>query len=242
MFNIWRWCSLPLTKFKTSKSKPISQPPSSSPSSYQPPDTVDYMCFLNVSSSSKDSLSSQVNNNVLMDVFNVPFLESIMVFSNWKEDSLHPPSRYRTNMELYPNDILVLLVECRCDETPVGERYVLYTFSMSYSCVSTTDDDPKSSQTPVTFHGKRYTGHVFVSTYKHHVFVRPTLFKSPLCHRSSLSPPLVDWVRTNQLVLNPTSCSPSTHTVDTCISLGKRMWLWHPPEHTHLANFVPHMS
>jgi hypothetical protein len=55
-----------------SLSKPISQPPPSPPSSYQPPDTVDYLCFLYVSSSSvKTPLSSQVDNFVLIDVFNV---------------------------------------------------------------------------------------------------------------------------------------------------------------------------
>ena len=53
-------------------SKPISQPPPSPPSSYQPPDTVDYLRFLYVSSSSvKTPLSSQVGNVGLIDVFNV---------------------------------------------------------------------------------------------------------------------------------------------------------------------------
>ena len=51
-------------------SKPISQPPPSPPSSYQPPDTVDYLRFLYVSSSSvKTPLSSQVGNFVLIDAF-----------------------------------------------------------------------------------------------------------------------------------------------------------------------------
>ncbi len=53
-------------------SKPISQPAPSPPSSCQPPDTVDYLRFLYVSSSSvKTPLSSQVGNVVLIDVFNV---------------------------------------------------------------------------------------------------------------------------------------------------------------------------
>ncbi len=53
-------------------SKPISQPGTSSPSSYQPPPTVDYLSFFYVSSSSvKTTLSSQVDNGVLIDTFNV---------------------------------------------------------------------------------------------------------------------------------------------------------------------------
>ena len=53
-------------------SKPISQPAPSPPSSYQPPDTVDYLRFLYVSSSAvKTPLSSQVGNFVLIDAFNV---------------------------------------------------------------------------------------------------------------------------------------------------------------------------
>ncbi len=53
-------------------SKPISQPPPSPPSSYQPSDTVDYLRFLYVLSSSvKTPLSSQVGNFVLIDAFNV---------------------------------------------------------------------------------------------------------------------------------------------------------------------------
>ncbi len=38
-----------------------------------------------------------------------PLLESIMLFSNWKEDSLYPTSRCRVTMELspHPNDIRV---------------------------------------------------------------------------------------------------------------------------------------
>jgi hypothetical protein len=52
--------------------RPISQPAPSPPSSYQPSDTVDYLRFLYVSSSSvKTPLSSQVGNIVLIDVFNV---------------------------------------------------------------------------------------------------------------------------------------------------------------------------
>ncbi len=50
-----------------------------------------------------------------------PFLENIMLFSSWKEDSLYPVSRYRTTMELspHPNDIRVRLVDMRVSwQTP----------------------------------------------------------------------------------------------------------------------------
>ena len=104
-------------------SKLTSQPPPSPPSSYQPPDTVDDMCFLNVSSSSVNTpLSSQVGNVVLIDAFNVIsrvlsmvlFLRASCCFpaETW-EDSLYPSSRCRATMELspHPNDIRVRLVD-----------------------------------------------------------------------------------------------------------------------------------
>ena len=81
-------------------SKPISQPPPSPPSSYQPPDTVDYLCFLYVSSSSvKTPLSSQVGNVVLIDTFNelsrvlsmVLFLRASFCFPTEKKTHSIPP-------------------------------------------------------------------------------------------------------------------------------------------------------
>ena len=97
--------------------KTISQPPASPPVSYQPPTTIGYLLFLYVSSSSvKNPLSSQGGNIVLIDDFNVIsrvltrvpsfFSQGIMLFSNCKEDSLYPTTRYRTTMELspHPND------------------------------------------------------------------------------------------------------------------------------------------
>jgi hypothetical protein len=63
-------------------SQPISQPAPSTPSSYQAPDTVDYLRFLYVSSSSvKTPLSSQVGNIVLIDAFNVLSRVLSIVFS-----------------------------------------------------------------------------------------------------------------------------------------------------------------
>jgi hypothetical protein len=114
-------------------SKPISQPPSPYPVSYQPPDvTVEYLFFLYVSSSSKTPLSSQVDNLVktplssqvdnlvLIDIFNVVsrvlsivfFLRTSSCFPpDCKTDSLYPDSRSRATMELspHPKDISVRL-------------------------------------------------------------------------------------------------------------------------------------
>ena len=102
-------------------SKPISQPPPSPPSSYQPPDTVDYLRFLYVSSSGEDSFvitSRQLRIDwclqcAFQGLVHGPFLESIMLFSSWEEDSLYPASRCRATMELspHPNDIRVRLVD-----------------------------------------------------------------------------------------------------------------------------------
>ncbi len=82
-------------------SKPISQLASSPPSSYQSPDTVGYLCFLHVSSSSWRLLCITSRQHridwciqcAFQGLVHSTFLESIMLFSIWKEDSLYPDSK-----------------------------------------------------------------------------------------------------------------------------------------------------
>ena len=121
-----------------SLSKTILQLAPSPPSSYQPPDTVDYLCFLYVSSSSvKTPLSSQVGNIVLIDAFNVLsrvlsivlFLRASCCFPAEKKTRSIPPPRWQIR-------ILAL-----CTQHVEHQRGT----DPSVWCVGYTDRIPKSS-------------------------------------------------------------------------------------------------